>query len=179
MLRLFVALPLASDLKSRLAGLAGGLPGARWVPPDNLHLTLRFVGEVDEPTADAIDQALAGIRQPAFALTLAGVGLFGQPRGVSTLWVGVARNDALVQLQDRVERAMVRAGVAPERRRFHPHVTLARLKATPVARLEPFLAGNNLLTAPMEVDRFTLFSSHLGRGDPVYRAECDYPLDGL
>jgi 2'-5' RNA ligase len=179
MLRLFVALPLAPDLKSRLAGLAGGLPGARWVPEDNLHITLRFAGEVDEPTADAIDQALAGIHQPAFPLTLAGVGLFGQPRGVSTLWVGVERSDALFQLQDRIERAMVRAGLAPERRRFHPHVTLARLKATPATRLEPFLAGNNLLTVRMEADRFTLFSSHLGRGDPVYRPECDYPLGGL
>jgi 2'-5' RNA ligase len=176
MLRLFAALPLDQETRLRLAGLAGGLPGARWVPPDNLHLTLRFAGEVDEPAADAIDLALAAIRHPALSLVLAGVGLFGPTRGGATLWAGVARTEALEQLQEKVERAMVRAGLAPERRRFHPHITLARLKGTPQARVSSFLAGNNLLSVPWDVDRFTLFSSHLGRGDPVYRAECDYPL---
>src|SRR5690242_13145374 len=127
MLRLFVGIALPPQLKLRLSLLASGVPGARWVDPGNMHLTLRFIGEVDEGVASDIDAALARIRAPRFAVTLTGIGHFGgaAPR---LLWAGVESNAALFHLRDKIEAAVVRAGLAAETRRFSPHVTLARLK---------------------------------------------------
>ncbi len=176
MIRLFVGLALPDSLKRTLAVLSGGLPNARWVPPENLHLTLRFIGEVDETLADDIDENLRSLHETAFPLEIGGLGTFESGRGVFHLWVGAKRSPALTHLQGKIERAVVRAGCAPQGRRFQPHITLARLKDPPLGRLKDVIAGHNLFQAAMTVSRFTLFSSHLGRGTPIYRAECDYPL---
>ncbi|PKU23470.1 RNA 2',3'-cyclic phosphodiesterase [Telmatospirillum siberiense] len=177
MIRLFVGLALPPSLRQTLAMLGGGLPGARWTPPENLHLTLRFIGEIDEAMADDIDGQLAAVRAQAFSLELGGLGTFDSGRRAHHLWIGVKRAPALTHLQEKIESAVVRGGCAPERRHFQPHVTLARLKDPPLGRLQDFIAGHNLFQAELTVSRFTLFSSHLGHGDPVYRAERDYPLD--
>lgn len=176
MVRLFVGLSLPEDLRNRLAALSGGLPGARWTPVEKLHLTLRFIGEVDEPRADAIDQALSAIRAGVLKLTVGGLDTFDQTRGRYGLWVGVHRDERLDHLHGKIERAVVAAGMPAERRRFHPHITLARLTNPSLPRLQAFIAGHNLFEARAQISHFTLFSSHLGHGDPVYRAECDYPL---
>jgi 2'-5' RNA ligase len=178
MIRLFVGLALPESLKDRLAALSGGLPNSRWTPPQNLHLTLRFIGEVDETTADDIDGQLQGIRAAAFPLEIDGLGTFAHGRRAFHLWVGAKRTPSLMHLQEKIESAVVRAGCDPERRRFQPHVTLARLKDPPLHRLRNFIAGHNLFQASLAVSSFTLFSSHLGRGDPIYRAEREYPLGG-
>lgn len=177
MIRLFVALALPTSLRQSLAALSGGLPGARWTPPENLHLTLRFIGEVDEITADDIDENLRCVRAAAFLLEIGGLGTFGAGRRGYHLWVGAKRSPALMHLQEKIESAVVRADGTAERRRFQPHITLARLKGPPLGRLQDFIAGHNLFRAAFPVSNFTLFSSHLGHGDPVYRAECDYPLE--
>ena len=178
MIRLFVGLDLPDPVRMVLGGIGSGVPGARWTPPGNLHVTLRFIGEVDETTADAIDVALSGIRAPDFEMTLAGCGAFASGHRAHTLWTGVERGPALLHLQDKVESAVVRAGVAPEGRKYQPHVTLARLKATPTSRLQSFIAGHNLLRATIAVEHFVLFSSRLGHEAPVYTAEAEYPLAG-
>lgn len=178
MLRLFVALDFPPDVRDRLAGLAGGVPGARWTDPDGLHLTLRFIGEVSDDRAADIDSALAGIAAPAFDLVLDGVGVFGSGRGARVLWAGVERSEALLHLQGKVESALVRCGLAAEERRFSPHVTLARLTNAPAERIGRFLEERGLFRAgPVRMDHFTLYRSHLGKGGSVYEALGEYGLE--
>ena len=95
---------------------------------------------------------------------------------VEAVWIGVASTPPLVDLQAAVERAVVRTGFAPEEKRFRPHITLARLKDTPAPRLQSFVAGHNLFKESVAIEEFTLFSSKLGAGDPVYVPEAAYPL---
>lgn len=179
MLRLFVALDFPDDIRRRLAGLGGGVPGARWTEAENLHLTLRFIGEVPDDLAGDIDAALADVAAPAFELTLDGVGVFGSGRASRVLWAGVERSEPLVHLQAKIESALVRAGLEPEERRFTPHVTLARLKDASQDRIGRFIAERGLFRAgPFPVDHVTLYRSHLGRTGPVYEAIAEYGLDG-
>ncbi len=176
-MRLFVALDLPWTLRERLTLLAGGLPGARWITAENYHLTLRFIGEIPGHRADDADFALAALRAPGFSLTLAGVGTFEKAGKPASLWVGVERNSALDHLQSKIETALQRAGFVPERRRFVPHVSLARLDNPPGEKLAAFLQAHNLFrTAPIAIDHFTLFSSRLGKAHAVYIAEADYAL---
>lgn len=178
-MRLFVALDLPSSLKERLASLVGGIPGARWVAPENYHLTLRFIGEVPPHRAEEVDLALAGVRAREFSLSLAGTGTFsrnGSKRG-SSLWIGVERNPQLEHLQNKIETALQRAGLDPERRRFAPHVTLARLDNVAETRLATYVQTHNLFRAdPVPMKHFTLFSSRPGKELSVYTAEVDYAL---
>lgn len=177
MLRLFVALDFPADVRDRLAGLGGGVPGARWTDAGNLHLTLRFIGEVPGDTAADIDAALAEVEAPAFPLVLDGVGVFGTGRNARILWAGVERSDALSHVQAKVESALVRCGLPAEERRFSPHVTLARLKDAPKDRIGRFLEDRGLFRAgPFPIDHFTLYRSHLGKGAAVYEALREYPL---
>lgn len=176
MIRLFTGIELPLALRERLFALGAGIPNARWTGIDNLHVTLRFIGEVDEAHAHDLHDALSLVRAPAFTLTLSGVGTFETGRSPHTLWAGVERTPPLVYLRDRVEAAIVRAGEPPERRKFAPHVTLARLKNAPTGRLHEFIVGHSLLRAEFPVDSFALFSSHPGSGEPVYRVEAEYAL---
>ncbi|MCG5242769.1 RNA 2',3'-cyclic phosphodiesterase [Azospirillum doebereinerae] len=177
MIRLFVALDVTDAVRQRLAGLSGGVPGARWMDPESLHLTLRFIGEVPEDQAIDIDEALAGLRAPPFELVLDGVGVFGTGRRARVLWAGVERNEALNHLQAKVESALVRCGLPAEERRFTPHITLARLKDPAQERLGRFLTDRGMFRAgPMPVDHVTLYRSHLGNGGSVYEALGEYPL---
>ena len=109
-----------------------GTPGARWVPPENLHLTLRFIGELDRGDIPDIDDALSRISADAFEIRLDTIGFFGRGRAIRALWIKTARSPELAVLQAGVESAMVRAGCAPEARKFVPHVTLARFRARAV-----------------------------------------------
>ena len=176
-MRLFVALDLPSSLRERLSWMAGGLPGARWLPPENYHLTLRFIGEVPGWQAEEIDHALASLRAPAFALQLAGIGTHQKGSKVEALWAGVERSPALDHLQSKVETALQRAGLERERRRFIPHVTLARLNGIPEAKVAAWVAGHNLFrSTPVPMDYFTLFSSLLGKEQAAYVPEVEYDL---
>lgn len=178
MLRLFVGLALPHELRTRLSGMIlHRFPGAKWVPPQNYHLTLRFIGEVDNGRADDIDAGLSTIAARGFDLTLAGVGTFETRGRPHALWVGVERNAALEHLRAKVESAVVRAGCEPERRRYQPHVTLARLDNPDPMRLGEFLSLYGPFRAPaVPVERFTLFSSHLAKDQAHYTAEADYAL---
>jgi 2'-5' RNA ligase len=176
-MRLFVGLDLAWDLRERLSVLAGGIPGARWVPPENYHITLRFIGEVPNHQAEEIDHSLAALRGRGLSIALAGVGTFMKAGRDTQLWVGVERNPQLDHLQAKIEQALQRAGLEPERRRFTPHVTLARLDNAAEAKLAAFVQAHNLFrTEPMPVEHFTLFSSRLGKEASAYTAEVEYAL---
>jgi 2'-5' RNA ligase len=175
--RLFVAIALPEDLRARLAGLQQGLPAARWVDPDNLHLTLRFIGEADSDQAQDLDAALSQVRAERFAVSLAGIGCFGQGRKTRALWAGVAPAAELDRLRRRVEQAVQSAGFAPEGRKFKAHVTLARFKGDPGPRLHDYLACHASFGAEaFEVREFVLYSSFLAQSGAIYTPEVVYPL---
>jgi 2'-5' RNA ligase len=149
-----------------------------WVKAENLHLTLRFIGEVENGLAEDIDAALLQLRAPGFALTLDGVGFFGKPDMARTLWAGIRKCDALTHLQGKIETAIQRAGMPAEERKFAPHITLARLKGAPAPRLQRFVEEHAaFLAGPFPVDRFVLYSSFLSRSGAIYTPEADYLLD--
>lgn len=176
-MRLFVGLDLPWEVREKLWNLGGGgIPGARWVPEENYHLTLRFLGEVHPHLAEDIDHALATLRAKKFALTLAGVGTFTKAGRTNSLWVGTERNQQLELLQGKIEQAVQRLGMEPERRRFVPHVSLARLSDAPEIKLAGFVQAHNLFRTEFQVEHFTLFSSRLGKEASVYTAEVEYPL---
>jgi len=178
-IRLFVSLELPEASRERLHRLCCDVPGARWVEPEQLHLTVRFIGEVEEHVFEEIRDRLGGVRVDPFEIELCGVGHFpprGQPR---VLWAGIARSDSLRLLHQRVDSVLVRAGLPPERRKFSPHITLARLRGAPPRAVGSFLATHGLFReGPIEVDRFWLYSSQLSPKRAVHRAEAEYPLDG-
>src|SRR6516162_8980527 len=175
MLRLFVGIGFPPGLKLRLSLLSSGIPGAKWVDPGNFHLTLRFIGETDEGVAADIDDALARLRARRFALQLAGTGVFGGADKPRSLWVGVERSPELVALRDKIEQALVRVGLAPEPRKFSPHVTLARLHRPPT--LSGFLATHALFRAtPYSVEGFSLIASFQTKAGSIYEDQADYPL---
>ena len=177
MVRLFVALALPETLRTQLSMLAGGIQGARWVPPENYHLTLRFIGEVEGWRADEVDEALSAIRCKPFALSLRGVGTFEKAGRITALWVGAEKCDGLTHLQQKVETALQRMGLDAERRRFAPHVSLARTDKAPAHKLVEWVQAHNLFRAPpVAMEHFTLFSSRLGKENPVYIPEVEYDL---
>jgi len=178
MFRLFVAISFPEDVRIRLAGVCSGLPGARWIDADSMHLTLRFIGDVGGDLAEDIDAALQGVSAPAFELMIAGVDCFESGGKVHTLWAGVEKQPLLVHLRDKVESAVVRAGCEPERRKFKAHVTLARFRSGTPPRIGSFLQSySRLALGPFPVERFTLYRSHLGSEKAHYEALADYPLD--
>lgn len=178
-MRLFIAITVPDAARERLAALANGLPGARWVNEDNLHLTLRFLGELDGGEAADVDTALAQISVPGFALGLEGISHFGEGRKLRALWAGVQPNPALMRLQAKIEQAVIRAGQPPEKRKFKPHVTLARFKSNPGGdKLQAYLSAHALFRSePFAVDSFTLYSSFLSSSGAIYRPEASYPLE--
>lgn len=177
MIRLFVAIALPQPVRARLLMLQAGVPGAKWSPEENLHLTLRFIGEVEEPAFADIAEALGEVAAPAFALQLAGVGQFGDRRRAHALWAGVKPSEPLLLLRGRVETALSRAGVARDERKYLPHVTLARLKNAPPERVAAFLAEHSLFESPaFAAASFTLFSSQLRHTNALHQPEAEYPL---
>lgn len=178
--RLFAAIRPPASIIDRLLALGEApevhIPGARWQDEDQLHLTLRFFGEVEARQAEDLAAALAGVQAAPFALALRGVGHFERKGKAHTLWAGLAPSEPLGALQRRVESAARRAGRAPEARKFAPHVTLARLNAGSGSVL-PFLAAHGALTSePWTVDAFDLMESTLTRAGAEYQTVRRYRL---
>tara|TARA_R110002096_G_scaffold12798_1_gene45664 strand:+ start:690 stop:1262 length:573 start_codon:yes stop_codon:yes gene_type:complete len=174
-MRLFIALPLPANVTAALERIEQGVPAARWVPAENMHLTLRFIGEADGGAFEDLVEALAEVVVEPFTLEIAGVGHFERRLMPTTLWAGVVASSPLLHLQRKIERACRNAGFPPEGRKFAPHVTLARLGATDPVRVSAFLRRYSLMQAGfVPVDGFNLYSSHLGKGQPFYRTEVEY-----
>ena len=178
MIRAFAALALPEPLRFDLMLVQSGLPLPRPVPPENLHLTLVFLGEIPEPTLADVDAAFGQVRAPAFELALAGLGMFGGARARS-VHAEVAPSPPLLQLQSKLETAARSAGVPIPGRRFAPHVTLARLpeRFPDRARLEAAVAARGgYRSAPFAVEDFRLFRSWLSPGGSTYAELARYRL---
>ncbi len=177
MIRLFVALPLPDAARVRLGLMSAGLPGAKWVSPENYHLTLRFVGEVDGHSADDFHDMLMRIDAPGFDVTLDTIDWFGNKRRPHVLVAKARKDEALMHLQRKVESAAVRCGFEPEQRKFAPHVTLARMKAGTCESVQRFCMENHMRQPiRFEAERAVLYSSFLSHNGSIYREEADYPL---
>ena len=177
-MRLFVGLSIPDTVAQQFMLLQGGVPGARWQSREQLHLTLRFIGEVDGRDARAIDDALAGIDVPAFPLQFHGVGQFGnkQPH---TLWAAARPNEMLDHLARKVDAAIRRVGQPQDAHKFTPHVTLARLKHPQLDKVREWLVAHALSTsAEFTVDSFCLYSSKMTSDGSIYRIEQGYSLKG-
>jgi 2'-5' RNA ligase len=177
MARLFVSLRPPAPVRDALIDAQGGVEGARWQDDDQLHLTLRFIGEVDTRITQDIIDALSAVTAPSFTLAVRGVGHFERRGRPHSLWAGLAPSPPLEGLQRKVERACQVAGLPPEPRKFAPHVTLARTRGTQVG-LAGWLAAYGPLAAPeWRVSSFRLYDSRLGSGGSVYTAVAEWPLD--
>lgn len=176
--RLFVGLRPPPPIRRLLLAAMGGVPGARWQDEEQLHLTLRFIGEVERPLAEDAAAALGSVRHAAPEIAIHGVGRFDRKGRVSALWAGVRPHDALAQLHLKIDQALMRAGLAPERRAYLPHVTLARFAAaTPAEVTDRYLADHaGLASERFACAHFLLFESRLGREAARYEAIERYAL---
>ncbi len=176
MIRLFVALRPPPAIRDALSDVMDGVPDARWQDDEQLHLTLRFIGEVDRPQAEDIAAALGQVHAPAPTVALAGVGSFDTRGRIDTLWADVAPAAPLARLAASVEQACIRAGLPPERRAFRPHITVARLNRAS-GPVDAFLAEHaGLTSAAMRFDHLVLYESHIGKDGAWYEPVVRYPL---
>jgi 2'-5' RNA ligase len=174
--RLFTGVEIPSDIGQALSSLRGGLPGARWIDPENYHLTLRFIGDVDDMIAHEVASLLGRVKRGAFELHMEGLTSFGgrKPRAVVA---NVAPERALLDVQAEQERLMQKIGLEPEGRKYIPHVTLARLRESSSGQVADYLAARGYFrTSPFRVSRFVLFSSRASVGGGPYVVEASYPL---
>lgn len=176
--RLFTGIEIPSQIAQGLSMLRGGLPEARWIDPENYHITLRFIGDVDGAMGRDVMQMLGGVRRAPFEITLDRLDQFGgrKPRAV---FAGATPIAALIELQAEHERILQRLGLPPESRKFSPHVTLARLRETSAHQVADYLSSRApLRSSPFPVSRFVLFSSKASTGGGPYVVEAAYPLLG-
>ena len=174
--RLFTGIELPDETVEALAAMRGGVFGARWMEPEDYHITLRFIGDVDLRTAEEVADFLAYMRRPASPIEFGGLDWFGggKPRA---LVARIKPSAPLVDLHGAQERGLRRLGLAPETRNFTPHVTLARLRGVGPASVADYLSARGDLGAPaFEAKRFVLFSAREGTGGGPYVVEATYPL---
>jgi 2'-5' RNA ligase len=180
MYRLFIAIDFPDAIREGLSSLCYGLPGAKWVDMAQIHLTLRFVGEVDGGVFRDITSVLGNVEAEKFSLQIKGVGCFPPRKAPRVLWAGVEKSELMLGLKKKVDSQLMRVGIEPEKRKFSPHITLARFRQKPpITRVADFLAGNGLFVLPeFSVSEFHLYSSKLTPKGAIHQIEASYPLKG-
>ncbi|SDR29125.1 RNA 2',3'-cyclic phosphodiesterase [Pseudovibrio sp. Tun.PSC04-5.I4] len=174
--RLFVGLELPSSTRMMLSLLRGGLRNARWIDSENYHITLRFIGDIDDRVADDIAFELSRIQRAPLTVKLTGLGSFGSGKP-HVVWARVEPTQELTELQAEQERILQRLGLPADGRKYKPHVTLARLRGTSIVELAHWLGMRGEFSAPMfTAGRFVLFSAKAGVGGGPYLVEESYPL---
>jgi 2'-5' RNA ligase len=177
--RLFIAIDIPERIRDDIAATYVALPDARWTHEEQIHLTLRFVGEVAGDTAERIKSALRFVTGPSFSLQMKGVGFFPPRKDPRILWVGVSENEELMRLQARIERALTAIGIQPDDRKFHAHVTVARLNGTPAGKVAEYVTHNSLFaTEEFAVSSFHLYSSILRKEGAHHTKEMTFNLNG-
>lgn len=181
MFRLFLGLRPPLAVRASLIATMRGVPGARWQSDAQLHLTLRFIGDVTPHVADDIAGILSGMHLHAISGAIAGAGRFERAGATDTIWAGVAPAPPLAALHAKLDSALARLGLAREARRFTPHITLARLArgARQEAAIEAFIVRNAALTSPLfAFPELILFESRLGASGANYQPIATWPLGG-
>jgi 2'-5' RNA ligase len=175
--RLFIAIDLPEEQKRRIDSISYGLPETRWIVAEQIHLTLRFIGEVNGTSYERISDALSEVQSDPFELRVKGIGHFPPRRTPRVLWLGLDKSEPLLQLQRRVEAKLQQSGLAPEGRKFSPHITIARFKNPPLDKVVAFMAAHSLFELPpFRPKDFHLYSSFLTSGGAVHTLEASYPL---
>jgi 2'-5' RNA ligase len=177
--RLFVALPVPEEITDDLVTLQSGVPDARWVAPENFHVTLCFAGEVQGAAMRDLEEELSDIAGPPFSVAIAGVEQFSSGKQPRALVASVERSDRLDWLHQKVSTVARNCGIEIERRKFRPHVTLARFGngAETGHHLAQFMASHSTFrTGPWIADQFALYSSRSGRSGSIYTEEAAYDL---
>lgn len=177
MLRLFAALPVPDDVAACLMPLQSGLPGARWVPRENFHITLKFLGKVDEATADEIDEALRALKGRPVPVALDSLGSFGDKTEVRSVFARVVLHERLKALAAKVDNITHDLGLERDKRRFTPHITLGRLRGTTNREVAKWMEEcGQLIAPPFEATHFTLYSSLTRQDGAIYTPERHYIL---
>ncbi len=172
-----MALPIPLTQRDQLRRICCGVRPARWLSEENFHLTLRFIGEVEEPEVAYVMSALSSVRFPQFELQVSGVGYFKSGRKITSLWAKVEISSALVSLYEGIEKVLKRHGLIPERRKFIPHVTLAKLKNASPEHVREWLQNNGAFhMAPFNIDRFRLYESYRSTSGATYTSVQEFPL---
>ena len=175
--RLFIAIDLPETTKDSLAVLQNGLREAKWVARENLHLTVRFIGEVSEEEVCEIHSVLAAVRGTPFTFEFGEIGIFSSAKKLRSMWVGVKDGSSIGTLRRHIDRSLFGLGFKPEGRRYIPHVTVGRFRCGPTV-LPEFMARTGFGTFPsVRVDQFVLFSSFLTQTGAIYTPEAYYPLN--
>jgi len=176
-MRLFIAIELPGEIKGLLARKQIAIPGTRWVPPEQLHLTMAFLGEVDEATCALLSGKLGQIASPGFTLHFSGSGCFPDRRRPRVLWAGLSPNPLLTALADQVNQTVSSCGIVQEERPFSPHITLARCREPAAREVSAFLEQHRQLQLPQVMVReFILFQSILSRQGAVHTPQQRFPL---
>lgn len=179
MKRVFLGLPIPDDIAEPLQRLQAGVPGARWQTRDNMHITLNFLGELDEQVLEELHEGLSRIEADVFPVTVKSVGSFeiGKHNEPKILWAGVEKSDALLRLKKKTDQVVLETGIQFDHRRYTPHITLARMNKAPLDKVAEFIALHNLLHLPdFTADKFCLYESQLREKGAVYTPLVDYPL---
>lgn len=177
MIRLFVAVDLSDEIKNQLNSICFGVPGAKWVAVEQRHLTVRFIGKVDGAMFKDTREMLANVRCEPFMIRLKGLGHFPLRKIVRVLWIGVEPGEGVALLRNRVESALAKIGLASERRKFSPHITLARLRDTPISKVMQFFEDNGLFTTiTFQISAFHLYSSVLTSKGAIHQRQATYDL---
>jgi RNA 2',3'-cyclic 3'-phosphodiesterase len=166
--RLFVALRPPPHIRAQLQGLMGGVSGARWQDDPQLHLTLRYIGEVDRRVAEDIAVSLSSLHFEPVALILAGVGQFERKGRCDSLWAGVSPKDDVTLLHKKIDHMIAAMGLEPEHRAFLPHITLARMNRVQTGTADWLAAHDGLTSQIFTMDAVILYESHLGSDGAVY-----------
>ena len=175
--RLFVAIPIPAEISSELCSMRTNARGIRWMSADQMHITLHFLGEVDSTTYQAVKDVLLGVMFAPFSLEIASVGYFGSKKSPRHLWAGVTLQPQLVELYQAIGQVLTSLQVELEKRKFKPHITLARLKGVNYSDVGLFLQQYSLYKSPLlEVTEFHLYSSKLSSDGPTYQVEATYPV---
>ncbi|MDD2309712.1 MAG: RNA 2',3'-cyclic phosphodiesterase [Desulfuromonadaceae bacterium] len=176
-MRLFIAIKIPDNIKMAIGSLRVDIPGARWVPAEQIHLTLAFLGEVKEVVAGGVTEELGRIQLPEFILHFSGTGCFPDRHRPRVLWIGVQPHPHLQALAAMVRTAVLACDIPQEERPFSPHITLVRLKPAPSREFDAFLDRNkNLTFPPFRVREFTLFQSILTQQGALHIPVRNYPL---
>jgi len=173
--RLFVALKPPPPMRIALLGIMGGVANARWQTADQLHLTLRFIGEVDRHRAEDIAAILGSVHHPDFTLALDDIGQFDRKGRMDALWVGVSPEEPVRQLHNKIDRALGRVGIAPDTRAFQPHITIARLGRNH-GDIGHYLENSTIPPVAAHFSEFCLYESELGTEGSIYSIIARYPL---